>query len=109
MWRILLLLNIGCGFLAVVADLNLDAIDPNIPVSMHLSQLWRRLRGCSEGMGGVGPVASFDVDAFALRAEDAEEFHGVFVDVAEPVREVGVELGDLALGEDEVLVAEDDA
>lgn len=60
-------------------------------------------------MGVVGAVAGFDVDAFALRAEDAEEFHGVFVGVAEPVREVGVELGDLTLGEDEVLATEDDA
>ncbi|MBB4703711.1 hypothetical protein BJ982_005255 [Sphaerisporangium siamense] len=48
------------------------------------------------------------MDAFALGAKDAEEFHGVFVGVTEPVREVGVEFGDFALGEDEVLVAEDD-
>lgn len=49
------------------------------------------------------------MDALALGAEDAEELHGAVVGVAEPVREVGVELGDLALGEDEVPVAEDDA
>jgi len=47
------------------------------------------------------------VDALALRTEDAEELHGTLVGVAEPVRQVGVELGDLSLGEDEVPVAED--
>jgi hypothetical protein len=54
----------------------------------------------------VSSVAGFDVEAFALGAEDAQELHGVCVGVAEPVGEVGVEFGDLAGGEDEVLVTE---
>jgi DNA-binding MarR family transcriptional regulator len=46
------------------------------------------------------------VEPLALRAEDAQEFDGPGVGVAEPVREVGVEFGDLAGGEDEILLTE---
>jgi hypothetical protein len=52
------------------------------------------------------PVACPDVEAFTLRTENAQELHRLRVGVAEPVREVGVEFGDLARGEDEVLIAE---
>jgi hypothetical protein len=54
----------------------------------------------------VASVAGPDVEAFALGAEDAQELDRLCVRVAEPVREVGVEFGDLAGGEDEVLIAE---
>ena len=49
------------------------------------------------------------MEAFALGAEDAQKLHRPFVGVAEPVRQVGVEFGDLARGEDEVLVGEHEA
>lgn len=61
------------------------------------------------GVGCGGAVAGLDVDAFALGAEDAQELHRTGVGVAEPVGEMGVEFGDLAGGEDEVLVTEDEA
>jgi len=37
------------------------------------------------------------------QTEDNAELHGMFVGVAEPLREVGVEFGDLVVGEDEVV------
>jgi hypothetical protein len=46
------------------------------------------------------------VEAFALGAQDAQELHRLRVGVAESVREVGVEFGDLACGKDEILIAE---
>jgi hypothetical protein len=49
------------------------------------------------------------VEAFALRAEDAQELDRLSVGIAEPVREVGVEFRDLAASEIEVLAAEDHA
>ncbi|WP_174372353.1 hypothetical protein [Nocardia aobensis] len=45
------------------------------------------------------------MEAFALGAEDAEEFDRAGVGVAEPVREVSVELGDLAVGGKRVIAA----
>ncbi len=39
--------------------------------------------GSSEGI--FWAEAGFDMDAFALRSEGAEEFHMMFVGVAEPV------------------------
>ncbi|GAA4607365.1 hypothetical protein GCM10023195_27830 [Actinoallomurus liliacearum] len=49
------------------------------------------------------------MDPFPLGTEDAQELHRPRVGVAEPMREVGVELGDLAGREDQVVVTEDEA
>jgi hypothetical protein len=48
------------------------------------------------------------VCAFALRAEQAEEFHRFGTSGAEPVRYVSVELGRFAWLENQIMVTEDD-
>jgi hypothetical protein len=49
------------------------------------------------------------VNPFALRAEDAQQFHRLQARVGDHVRDAGVELGCLAGGEDEVPVAQGEA
>jgi hypothetical protein len=86
----------------------------------------RRRPGCAQprrqqGWGSESPVefspiasalmlaARSDVRTLALAAEEAQDLRGLAVGAAEPVWDVGVELGYLAGGEDEVPVAEDQA
>ena len=44
-----------------------------------------------------------------MRPGEAQEFDRAWFGIAEPVRQVGVEFGDLAGGLDQILIAEDDA
>jgi hypothetical protein len=100
----------GIGF-GVVRPSNTETAGPLLPRAYTHSQAATPERTTTPETANLlrGVVAGFDVDAFALGAEDAEEFHGVSVGVAEPVGEVGVEFRDFAVGEGEVLVAEYDA
>ena len=60
-------------------------------------------------LGGPAAWPCAHVHALALAAEQRQELDGLAGDGgAEPVRGAGVELGDLARFEDEVVLAEDD-
>lgn len=70
-----------------------------------LRELWLR----AESRRPCGVRAGADVQAFALRSEQDQEFDRVLVGAAEPVWGVGIELGDFAGAHDDVQLAEEQA
>ena len=61
------------------------------------------------GVSGRGRGSGAEVCAFSLVAEEAQDFDGASVGVAEPVGGAGVEFGGFAGAHDQVVVAQDQA